>query len=73
MIGGVGLLGRIGQGGLRMPAAEGPAADFTLSGNVVTTAWGVTVVGELVPNEATPAGAYFVLVDNPAGFAVENG
>lgn len=56
-----------------MPAAEGPAADFTLSGNVVTTAWGVTAVGELVPNGATPAGAYFVLVDNPAGFAVENG
>ncbi len=47
--------------------------DFTLSNDAVTTAWGVVPIGQLVPNAETPAGAYFVLVGEPAGFAVENG
>lgn len=47
-------------------------ADFSLSANTVSTSWGRVAVGDLVPTGA-PAGAFFVLVDEPAGFAVENG
>jgi hypothetical protein len=47
--------------------------DFTLSANTVVTAWGPVVVGNLVPAGGTPAGAYFVLADEPAGLAVVNG
>lgn len=72
MIGAVGLVGRFG-GAVRRRAASSVSPDFTLTNATVTTQWGVAVVGELVPNGATPAGAYFVLVGNPAGFAVENG
>lgn len=54
------------------PGGGGGSPDFTLSNASVTTQWGVAAVGELVPVNA-PAGAYFVLVGEPAGFAVENG
>lgn len=49
-----------------------PAVDFTLSNNVVVTAWDVTAIGNLVPTGA-PAGVNFLLVGEPAGLAVENG
>jgi len=73
MIGLVGGLGRVGRFGRapRVAVAAGP--DFTLSATAVTTVWGVVMVGELTPNAATPAGAFFVLVDEPAGLAVVNG
>lgn len=48
------------------------AAEFALSNATVTTGWMRVVVGELLPSDAPP-GAYFVLVNEPAGFAVENG
>ena len=71
--GGVGGVGRIGGGGRRGNTPAG-AADFTLSGNSATTVWNAaTVFGDLVPNGGTPAGAYFVLVGEPAGLAVVNG
>jgi hypothetical protein len=47
-------------------------ADFTLSNALVTTSWDRAVIGELIPQNA-PAGAFFVLVDEAAGLAVENG
>jgi hypothetical protein len=72
MIGLIGAVGRVGQmGGRRVTPAGVP--DFSLSGSSVTTAWGTVAVGDLVPNAATPAGAYFVLVGEPAGLAVVNG
>lgn len=73
MIGAIGMIGALGswrRRNVQLPLTE---PDFTLSNASVTTAWGVVAVGDLVPNAETPAGAYFVLVDNPAGFAVENG
>lgn len=71
----IGAIGLIGAFGWRRRAFTPPTdtPDFTLSNSTVTTAWGVVAVGDLVPNGDTPAGAYFVLVDDPAGFAVENG
>jgi hypothetical protein len=72
MIGALGLIGRVG-GGRRLPPADAAeAADFTLSNSGMTTAWDVRLVGELLPVNA-PAGSFFVLVDEPAGFAVVNG
>jgi hypothetical protein len=50
-----------------------------LSNNTVTTTWGTVEVGTLTPNGDTPAGAYFVIVEdtNPAadysGVYVRNG
>jgi hypothetical protein len=73
MIGVLGLIGALGNWRRRVPASPGGSPDFTLSNASVITAWGVVAVGNLVPNAETPAGAYFVLVDEPAGFAVENG
>jgi hypothetical protein len=70
MIGLVGGVGRVGRFGGVRPAA---VPDFSLSGSSVTTAWGTVAVGDLVPNAATPVGAYFVLVGEPAGLAVVNG
>ncbi|OSZ69147.1 hypothetical protein CAP39_10165 [Sphingomonas sp. IBVSS1] len=72
MIGLIGAVGRVGMAGGRRVAPAG-VPDFGLSGSSVTTAWGTVAVGDLVPNAATPAGAYFVLVGEPAGLAVVNG
>jgi hypothetical protein len=71
----IGAIGLIGAFGWRRRASPPPAdtPDFALTSSIVTTAWGVVAVGNLVPNGDTPAGAYFVLVNEPAGFAVENG
>ncbi len=54
------------------PGTPPGGADFTLSGTSVTTAWATVAVGDLTPVDA-PAGAYFVLVGEPAGLAVVNG
>lgn len=57
--------------------ASGP--DFSLSNSSVTTTWGTVEVGNLVPNGDTPAGAYFLIVEdtNPtapySGVYVRNG
>jgi hypothetical protein len=74
MIGLIGAVGRVGLFG-RAPRAVAPAGgpDFSLSNNNVVTAWGTVVVGDLIPNAATPAGVSFVLVGEPAGLAVVNG
>ena len=71
MIGLIGAVGRVGWLGSQPRAAAVP--DFTLTGTSVVTAWGNVVVGDLIPNAATPPGAYFVLVGEPAGLAVVNG
>lgn len=70
LIGGVGRVGLFGRAP-RAVAAGGP--DFSLSNSSVVTAWGTVVVGDLIPNAATPAGVSFVLVGEPAGLAVVNG
>lgn len=80
MIGRIGSAGRIGTvgGGRFVPAVPQGAADFTLSGNSVATAWNTVTVGTLTPINA-PAGAYFTLVESAAvsgdeaGLAVVNG
>jgi hypothetical protein len=46
--------------------------DFTLSNATVTTDWERRVVGTLTPVNVTEP-VYFELVDDPAGFGVENG
>jgi hypothetical protein len=46
--------------------------DFTLSNATVTTDWARAVVGTLTPVNVTEP-VYFELVDDPAGFGVENG
>lgn len=58
------FMGRAGSAGV---------PDFSLSNSSVATSWGTAIVGELIPNGATPPGVYFVLVDEPAGLAVVNG
>ncbi|MBU6167138.1 MAG: hypothetical protein KGQ52_13570 [Alphaproteobacteria bacterium] len=58
----------------QLAAAPAGTPDFTLSGATATPAWNSAVAfGDLIPNAATPAGAYFVLVGEPAGLAVVNG
>ncbi|WP_439547258.1 hypothetical protein [Sandarakinorhabdus sp.] len=71
MIGAVGRVGRLGLfgGAIRRVVRS---ADFTLSNASVATIWGTVEVGNLVPSDA-PAGAYFVIVGEPAGLAVVNG
>lgn len=60
-------------------ASGGGGPDFTLSNSTVVTTWGTVEVGNLVPNGATPAGAYFLIVEdtNPSaaysGVYVRNG
>jgi hypothetical protein len=71
MIGLIGAVGRVGLFGGPPRAAAVP--DFTLSNASVTSGWDVVTIGELIPNGATPPGAYFVLVGEPAGLAVVNG
>jgi hypothetical protein len=71
MIGLIGAVGRVGLFGGPPRAAAAP--DFTLSNASVSSGWNPVVVGELIPNAATPPGVYFVLVDEPAGLAVVNG
>jgi hypothetical protein len=54
----------------RYPASSGGGGpDFSLSNSAVTTTWATVEVGNLVPNGATPAGAYFLIVEdtNPTG------
>lgn len=73
MIGLIGAVGRVGRFGGFRPAPAG-TPDFTLSAATATPAWNSAVAfGDLIPNAATPAGAYFVLVGEPAGLAVVNG
>jgi hypothetical protein len=65
----------------RYPASSGGGGgpDFTLSNSTVTTTWDTEEVGDLIPNGATPAGAYFLIVEdtNPtadySGVYVRNG
>lgn len=65
----------------RYPAASGAGGgpDFTLSNSTVTPTWDTVEVGQLVPNGSTPAGAYFLIVEdtNPtadySGIYVRNG
>lgn len=47
--------------------------DFSLTNASVVTGWDTFEVGSLVPNNQTPAGAFFVLADEAAGLAVING
>jgi hypothetical protein len=80
MIGRIGSAGRIGAvgGGRFVPVVLQGAADFTLAGTSVATAWNPVTVGTLTPLNAPP-GAYFVLVEttaissDEAGLAVVNG
>lgn len=73
MIGLIGAVGRPGSiGGARMRAQVVRAADFTVSATSVETLWGTVLIGELLPADA-PAGAYFMIVGEPAGLAVVNG
>ncbi len=62
----------IARGWANASAQPSTTPDFSLSNATVTPAWGVVAVGNLVPSNA-PAGAYFVLVGEPAGLAVVNG
>ncbi len=71
MLGAAGLIGRVGQG-RRLPMAAAGAPDFTLSNSVISTAWDVRLIGELLPVNA-PAGVIFVAVGEPAGLGVVNG
>jgi hypothetical protein len=57
----------------RLNASNTGQLNFNLSNAGVITAWNSAVmIGSLIPINA-PAGAYFVLVDEPAGIAVVNG
>lgn len=73
MIGLIGMVGRPGSiGGARWRAQVVRPADFSLSNASANTMWGTVVIGELLPTDA-PAGAYFMIVGEPAGLAVVNG
>jgi hypothetical protein len=64
----------IARGWATAAADTGPIGDpdFTLSNATVTTDWARAVVGTLMPVNVTEP-VYFELVDDPAGFGVENG
>ena len=47
--------------------------DFSLDNLTVTTSNGVETVGSFIFNDAVPAGAFVVLVNEDAGFGVVNG
>ncbi|WP_353218328.1 hypothetical protein [Sandarakinorhabdus sp.] len=51
---------------------QGGGVDFILSVTNANTRWGTAMIGALKATNA-PAGAYFVLVGEPAGLAVVNG